>query len=139
MRVSESRMELAPIMLSVSIFANLLAKIVKVEQNTKKKPIFFFYCRDASYLRRSQSYELVGRMQRKTKEFYSFLLSESVSCVARVVTQPLSHPKGLTRRRLYPCTAPFTPEGPYTPQAIPPFLHTLVTLLASQYHSITVL
>ena len=26
---------------SVSIFANLLAKIVKVEQNTKKKAIYF--------------------------------------------------------------------------------------------------
>ena len=33
--------------------------------------------------------------------------------------QHLSRPKGLTRRRLYPCAAPFTPEGPYTPQAIP--------------------
>jgi hypothetical protein len=117
-------MELAPIMLSVSIFANLLAKIVKVEQNTKKKPIFFFYCRGASYLRRSQRYELVGRIQRENKRILFFFVEdevgESVSCVARDAALPLLRPKGLKRRRLYPCTAPFTPEGPYTPQAIPP-------------------
>ena len=61
-----------------------------------------------------------------------------LSCVARDAAQPLSHPKGLTRRRLYPCAAPFTPEGPYTPQAIPPLLLHLITLLlryALQYYS----
>jgi len=44
MRVSENRMELAPIMLSVSIFANLLAKIRISGENAKKnKRILFFF------------------------------------------------------------------------------------------------
>ena len=43
-----------------SKFLNYSAKIVKVEHKTKKKLIFFFFCRDASYLRRSQRYEKVS-------------------------------------------------------------------------------
>ena len=41
MRVSESRMELAPIMLSVSIFANLLAKIRIKSENKQNEGDFF--------------------------------------------------------------------------------------------------
>ena len=54
----------------------------------------------------------IGKQTKRSGNFILFVIRVCFSCVARDAAQPLSRPKGLTRRRLYPCAAPFTPEGP---------------------------